>query len=716
VPIISAHTQARLEGYFRLEWKLAAQRTHTMADERTFLLPVVIDATRDTEAKVPAEFKAVQWTWLQGGEASAAFCARVGKLLGGVAPTQSPSGQVAAVAPAAPVSVPRRAPGTPWLLLGTVAVAVVVGIGIYFARRPAPAAAAPRPAALPTASAAPKAALPVATAIPEKSIAVLPFANMSPDAENAFFADGMHDDLITALAKIRDLKVISRTSVLPYKTGERNLRKIAAELGVATILEGSVQRMGNRVRLNIQLIDGRSDAHLWAETYNKELTDVFAIQSALTEEIATALKASLTRDERALIARRPTESQAAYDLYLRARILDQSVGISSSREEIERVLELYERAVVLDPGFALAYAQAANLHGQMFWFDHLDPTPARRALAEASLKAAQRLSPGSPEVLMAQGFVEYAFNNEWAKALEFLQAAEAGLPNDSQLYYRMAVAHRRRGDLQAALARLERAALLNPNDARGVFTLIETTIYLRRYQEVVVLCDRHRVALAADAETQRFRLEAQFQLDEDRAAFRRGLEALPARAVDVHGLERAYLIAYGLGDLERADRILADERLRTVRGVGGVVNEPVALHRAQVAWLQGRAAEARRQAELAAVYYRGRDWGVRQRPVVQFDLARAEALAGNKESALRGVQAALEAQRKLDVLTLVNLQAIAGQVMIICGEPESALALLREQMKNYDRVTPAWYRLDPFWSRLKSDPRFEEILRSARQL
>ncbi len=273
VPIISAHTEARLEGYFRLEWKLAAQRTHTMADEKTFLLPVVIDATRDTEAKVPAEFKAVQWTRLppspslrrtgrpagyagQGGEeqegperdeARAAFCARVVKLLGGAPALQPLPGPVPASAPtapasspAAPVSVPRRSPAISWILLATVAAAVAVGV--YFTRRPAPAAAAS-----PATTVEPKASQPVAAVIPEKSIAVLPFANLSPDAENAFFADGMHDDLITALAKIRDLKVISRTSMLPYKTGERNVRKIAADLGVATILEGSVQRMGNRV-------------------------------------------------------------------------------------------------------------------------------------------------------------------------------------------------------------------------------------------------------------------------------------------------------------------------------------------------------------------------------------------------------------------------------------------------------------------------------------
>jgi TolB-like protein/uncharacterized protein YecT (DUF1311 family) len=595
-------------------------------------------------------------------------------------------------------------------------VAIAVGVVATFLalRQPVPA-----PATAPAGSA--RSAAPVTPASPApagKSIAVLPFANLSPDAENAFFADGMHDDLITALAKIRDLKVISRTSVMPYKTGARNLRKIAEELGVATVLEGSVQRAGQRVRLNMQLIDARTDAHLWAETYNQELTDVFTIQAALTREIAAALKANLTQDERALIARRPTENQAAYDLFMRARLLDQNIGISSGREEYDRVLDLLGQATALDPGFALAHAQTAIIHGQMFWFSYLDPTPARRAQAQASLAAAQRLAPGSPEVQLARGTVAYHCDNDWTRALECFQAAEAGLPNEFQLHYRIALAQRRRGDLLAALEKLERVADLNPNDVRGIFTLLETTQYLRRYPQVVALAERHRAAGAGDFDLQVFRVESQFQLDGDVDRYRQGWAALPRRGSDVLGLEKDYFVACRAGDLAAADRVLTDPRMKSIRGTGGVVSEPVALHRAQLAWLQGRGADARRWADDALAYYRGREWSVRQRPVVQMDMARADALAGRKESALTGARAALAAQRELDALTFANQRPIMGQLLVVCGEREEALALLRECYSGTSIIsmTPAAVRLDPFWSRLKDDPRFEEILRGVRPL
>jgi TolB-like protein len=721
VPLISQHTQGRTKGYFRLEWKLAVDQTHLLAAGVPFLAPVAIDDTREADAIVPPEFMRVQWTRLPGALPTPQFVGQIKRLLDSrdtpAALPQPPgggflgAGRPESAAPALPA--PRRTVPV-WWWAAPVAIALGVVATFIALRKPAPVPA-------PTAAGRAPAAAPVTPAVPApagKSIAVLPFANLSPDAENAFFADGMHDDLITALAKIRDLKVISRTSVMPYKTGARNLRKIAEELGVATVLEGSVQRAGQRVRLNIQLIDARTDAHLWAETYNQELTDVFTIQAALTGEIAAALKANLTQGERALIARRPTENQAAYDLYMQARILDQKIGISSGREEYERVLDLLGRAVALDPKFALAQAQTAMLHGQLFWFSYLDPSPARRALAQASLAAALRLAPGSPEVQLAQGTVAYLCDNDWTRALEYFQAAETGLPNDFQLHYRAALAHRRRGELLAARVKLERAADLNPNDVRGIFTLIETNQYLRRYPQVVALAERYRAVGAGDFDLQAFRVEAQFQLDGNVDRYRRDWAALPPRGSDGLGLERDYLVAYRAGDLAGAERVLADPRLKTVRGAGGVVSEPVALHRAQLAWLQGREAEARRWADEALAHYRGRDWSVRQKPVVQLDIARAEALAGRKESALAGARAALAAQRELDALTFANLRPLMGQLLVVCGEREEALALLRECYVGTSIIsmTPAAIRRDPFWVRLKDDPRFEEILRGVQPL
>ena len=712
VPVISAATQARREGYFRLEWKLADERTHLMAEGTPFLLPVVIDDTKDREALVPKSFLGVQWTRLPGGETPEKFCERVKNLLSPESDVgrgrRNPSSNEAN-APTAGIGDPALPSKRPWGLIAAAAGLVAAAV-VFLLLRPSPPAVEPATSRSPPPTSS-------APAAPAKSIAVLPFANLSTEKENEFFADGVQDDVITNLAKIRDLTVISRSSTLAYRDiASRNLRKIATELGVATVLEGSVQRAGNRVRINVQLIDARTDAHLWAETYNKELTDRFSMQAALTQEIATALKASLTVGERTLLARRPTENQAAYDLYLRARVLEQTLQHGSSREEYERVLGLFDQAAALDPGFALAHAQASMLNGLMFWFTQLDPTPARRALALAGLEAAQRLAPGSPEVLMAQGYFEYSCNNDWVKALVHYQAAEAGLPNEAQLHYRIAIAHRRLGEMPAALARLERAADLNPNDARGIGTLIETTQYLRRYRQVVALAERYHSLVVTDATAQRQRIDAQFQLDGDLVGYRRNWAALPPTPRDPHGLEKAYSLAFTFGDLAAADRALADPRLETVHGLFGIVGEPVTLHRAQIAWLQGRPEDARRLADAAIVYYRGRQWSARQQPVVQLDLARAEALAGRKEVALREAAAAMAAQIKLDALTAADLRYVYGRLLIVCDRPAEALGILRDYLGGYGRTTPNEIRLDPIWSRLKDDPRFEEILKSAKAL
>jgi TolB-like protein len=726
IPIISATTQARDEAYFRLEWKLADDRSQLMAPGKPFIVPVVIDATSETGATVPESFARAQWTRLGGGEPTPAFIEHVKRLLEGPRkpalkpdlprpPTLPPEfrqgarkseggGQSVAGRQA---GANIRRPAWTWAVVAIVVVAAVAA-AFFIPRKSEPAGALVPVAKSP----APEPPPPVDV----KSIAVLPFANLSSEKENEFFADGMHDDLITALAKIRDLKVISRTSVMTYKNGERNLRKIAAELGVATVLEGSVQRAGNKVRLNVQLIDARTDGHLWAETYSKDITDVFTMQAALTQEIATALKASLTPGERSLIARRPTENQQAYDLYLRARLVDQSLQIFSSRVEYERAVALYEEAAALDPAFTLAHVQASISHGTMYWFAPLDPTPERRARALASLEKARALGRGSPEVRLAEGSFEYTCNNDWRAALEHYRAAESSLPNDAQLQYRMALAHRRLGEMGEALIRLERCAALNPNDARSLTTLVETLYVMRRYPAVVARVDQERALFAADYNAQRFQLGARQENSGDWAAFLRGLKVLPPRSSDPHGLDLAYATALHTGDLAQADRLLQDSRWQVVAGLGGIVNEPVALHRAQLAWLLGRPDEARRFADEAIAYYRAGSWNTRQRPVAQMGIARAEAFAGRAEAAIREGRAALAAQESLDKFNVSFVRHWLGGVLIVTGRPDDALGELRRIMAGLGSITAGEFRHYPIWSRLKDDPRFEEILKTAKPL
>lgn len=708
IPLISATTQARDEAYFRLEWKLADDRSHLMAPGKVFIVPVVIDGTPEYGAVVPESFNRAQWTRLAGGLPSTAFIEQVRRLLGAAG---SPA-PLPAAAPPAPTA-PARKGGLPRWTWGALAAVVVGGIAaVVIAQRstPGPATSAPPPAAVVAAPDRPASA-------PDKSIAVLPFVNLSAEKENEFFADGMHDDLITALAKVRDLKVISRTSVLAYRdAAARNLRKIAADLGVAHVLEGSVQRAGNRVRINLQLIDAHTDAHLWAETYNRELNDIFAIQAELVQQVTGALKATLTAGEQDLLARRPTESQVAYDLYLRARLQGQAIGLGASKEDYEGVIALYEQAAAADPKFALPHVQASILHGTLYWFGNLDATPARRARVEAALEAAQRLAPDAPETHLARGSYEYTCRNDWEQALVEYRKAEAGLPNDAQLIYRMGIAHRRLGQFQEAQRRLERAVGLNPSDLSVVITQFEGMLDLRRYRQVVDEIDRFVALFPRDRRLLAVRIRARFALDNDRAAFRRDMAALPLSATDPHGLSAGVAEAMRAGDYDAAARILEDPRMPPI-GQLGALDYPVVFAKAGVAWLRGRPEEARRFADEAIAYFQSGQWMPRQEPGALMGVALAHAFAGRPTEALRDARKALADQTKRDAYAGALIRNDYGIILIICGRRDEALETLRALSSGYLGVhTPAELRYEPIWSRLKDDPRFEEILRSAKPL
>ena len=318
VPIISANTQARKEGFFRLEWKLAEDRSHLMAKGIPFIVPVSVDGTTERGALVPDAFLAVQWTRLPGGKVPASFVTRVQKLLGGPsAPTATP----APVPPPATTVAPAARTGLPPWITVTLGVVVLALVG-FLVMRPGARDAAPAVRSVAETKPLPVTALAPVPVPDGKSIAVLPFENLSDDKDNtAFFSDGMHEDILTTLANIPDLRVISRTSVMQYRDTKKPIPQIARELGVAYILEGSVRRAGNQVRITGQLIRAAKDEHLWAKSYDRELTpkEVFAIQAALSTEIASALKAAISPETKKLLERRPTENLAAYDLYLKGR-------------------------------------------------------------------------------------------------------------------------------------------------------------------------------------------------------------------------------------------------------------------------------------------------------------------------------------------------------------------------------------------------------------
>src|SRR5207253_130043 len=311
-------------------------------------------------------------------------------------------------------AVPRAAAGErmrlPGLLIAGAVIAVLAIAGVLLWQRLQPKTSA------------------IATAVSDKSIAVLPFENLSRDPDNAFFTDGVQDEILTDLAKIADLKVISRTSVMQYKTGvQRNLREIGQQLGVAHVVEGSVQRAANKVRVNAQLIDARNDAHLWAQTYDRDLADVFAIQSEIAKAIADQLQAKLSPAEKNAIEQRPTKDVAAFELYSRAKDLILNTGFSAlAAQNLRAGIDLLNQALARDPSFFAAQYQLANAHDSLYGLS--DHTPERRALAQAAVDAAFRLRPDAGEAHLARANHRYAAYLDYDAALAELDVARSTMP------------------------------------------------------------------------------------------------------------------------------------------------------------------------------------------------------------------------------------------------------------------------------------------------
>jgi TolB-like protein len=743
VPIISANTQARREGYFRLEWKLAAQRTHMIADGTPFLLPVVIDEVRDGDALVPPEFRGVQWTRLPDGHTTPDFVRQVQLLLAGqatgdasAAPTAGPAVSPATAAPAvaatapaaAPAAMPRssRTGSARWRWLGAGA---VVGCALLAYLRPWVTAPTDSPTTQQTPSAAPATAaptppkpdpgapVPAAAAITDKSVAVLPFANLSAEKDSEFFADGVHEDLLTDLAKVRDLKVISRASVLGYRDAtQRNLRQIGIDLGVAHILEGSVRRSGNKVRINVQLIDARTDRNIWAETYDRDLADVFAVQSEVAREITGALKVTLRPSEQQLIGRRLTTSQNAYDWFARGRGLEQDLSISDQLSRYEAVVAAYTRALEYDPSFAQAWAQLAALHGTMYWFGSADPSPERRRLAFAALDQARALAPDAPETRVAEGNVRYRCENDWTGALARFTEVEGQLPNDAQLQANIALAYRRLGRWSEAVQRFERSVELNPKDRLASTSLVETQITLRRYSQALETVRRIELRFPGDEVLRGYRLMAELERDGDWPAFIQGL-ASGSAADEIDRLQRDFDRTLLSGDLSGTLRVLADRRFQfrtfsLLRNTGSAVPEQISFIRAEIAAAMGDRTEAVRSGREALHTFGTMPWSPRQRGLVRALAARAQLIV-DPSGSVTELRAALTEMREFDKMILTGNAVPSARTLAAIGRKEDALAFLEEALAAPTKESPQQIRHDPLFRSLRDDPRFEQLLRSA---
>src|SRR6266403_2003263 len=371
----------------------------------------------------------------------------------------------------------------------------------------------------------------------EKSVAVLPFENLSAEKENAFFADGVQNEILTDLAKIADLKVISRASVMVYKVGNpRNLRDIGQQLGVAHVLEGSVQRAGAKVRVSAQLIDARTDKHVWAGTYDRELADVFGIETELAQTIAGELQAKLTSSEKAAIEEKPTQDLVAYEFYARAVSLIYNVQVppvDAPEKSLSEAVDLLNKAVARDPNFLLAYCQLAFAH-DLVYADEIDHTPARLALAQSAIDSAFRLRPDSGEAHLALGWhLQYS---EYDRARAELALAQQSLPNDPRVYELAGKIDRRQGRWADATHNLQRASELDPRNLPYLLNLAATyNLWLHDYEQYAKVMDRI-LALHPDKPTRIFRAFIAVDQRADTGPWRVAIEKIlaedPASAKD----------------------------------------------------------------------------------------------------------------------------------------------------------------------------------------
>ncbi|HEX8078044.1 MAG TPA: tetratricopeptide repeat protein, partial [Chthoniobacterales bacterium] len=363
-----------------------------------------------------------------------------------------------------------------------------------------------------------------------KSIAVLPFANFSDDPANAYFADGIQDDVLTNLAKISALKVISRTSVLPYRGQTHNIREIGKALNVATVLEGSVRREGKRVRINVQLIDASNDRHLWAQVYDRELTDMFAVQSELAQEIAGALKATLAPAEQERIVRKPTENGDAYLLYQEAHEIFSRPD--RHHDDLARVEALYEKAIQFDPTFALAHARLSHVESWMYYA--VEPLPARADKARHAASEALRLQPDLAESHLALGYVHYYIDRDYDAALKEMAIAQAGLPNDPGIFRAMAAIQRRQGKWQESNASYAKAVSLEPRDPILLENMGMNYLAIRDYPTAARIFDRAIKAAPETFTIRELRARTEFYSKGDLGPMQTLLASLPEN-IDPNG-------------------------------------------------------------------------------------------------------------------------------------------------------------------------------------
>ena len=596
-----------------------------------------------------------------------------------------------------------RRVGRSLLVYGTAAAVLIalvaIGAGRWW-RVPAPASvAAPSPA--------PKTE-PALPAISNKSIAVLPFANMSDEKDaSAFFADGMHEDILTNLALIAELRVVSRTSVLRYRATTQPARQIGTELGVAYLLEGSVRRVGNKVRVTGQLINARTDEHVWAKSYDRDLTDIFAIQAALAQEIAGSLSAALSPETRRQIDRRPTENTAAYDLFLQGRSI-RNRAPSGSRTALAQAEQCFTDAVKLDPKFAAAWGELAVVHALKIFWDQ-DASAERKAQADAAIAEATRLAPAAPDVIQLAGSHAYYAYRDYSRAAAAFETIIRLQPNNPTGYASLALIQRRQGRKAESLLNLQRAVELDPGNISYLRNLLGTLVNRRRWDEALAL-QRRIIAL----------LPGRLAEEMDLAYYERlatgsfkPMDDLLARLTPAQRDSPEVIFYRKEWAARRADYAefkTLDQRQPSYPDLESPARS--AINAGLMYFASGDVAVAR--ARIAESYLVHQTLFAREpgNLTVRGELAWMEAIRGQPEEAvrlIRGVVAAMPESR--DALDGLNFRHGLAEIYAMTGDPERAIAeitRLKQLPTQVGHVMETWNY--PAFKSLRSDPRFQAIV------
>ncbi len=537
----------------------------------------------------------------------------------------------------------------------------------------------------------------------DKSIAVLPFENLSDEKENAYFADGIQDDVLTNLSKIGDLKVISRTSVMPYRGKGSNVREIGKALGVGAILEGSVRRMGNRVRVNVQLINADTDEHMWAEDYDRDLTDVFAIQTDLAQQIVRELQAKLSPMEKAQIERRPTQNGEAYLAFVQAH--DLSTRPDKFRGDIENAEQLFERATKLDPNFAEAFAGLAWIDN---WMYHtFDPTAARKEKARAAAEEALRLQPNLPEAHLALGFYYYYCERDYQNALREFAIAKLSLPNSAEVYMAIGSIERRQGKWAQSTGNFEKAVSLSPRDSFILVNLADNYRANKNFETADKILGRAIEAAPNSLSARAAKAMLPLDWKGDLSMMEKDLADMPP-GVDPEGL-----VTFG-----RVQLMMLQRKFPEALAVLKQLSPDLSHDSKPREFLEGAIYTFLNDREKARSAFE------HARPIAEQSLREApndafrHALLGQILAGLGEKEAAISEGKRAVNLLPESQDALEGpkatlelaKIYTWTGETDQALFLLDHSLSTPSGITVSSLKLDPVWDPLRSDPRFQALI------